>query len=77
MDLEMTTAQRAELAAAAAAAQRTRSWKRYQAVVLLAEGHAPAGVAHALRCHVASVYHWAAAWRGGWSKACTPERCGA
>ncbi len=63
MDLAMTAAQRAELAAAAATAQRTRAWKRYQAVLLLAEGDAPARVARSLRCHVASVYHWAAQWR--------------
>lgn len=63
MDLPMSAAQRAALEAAAAAAKRTRAWKRYQAVLLLAEGQAPATVAHALRCHVASVYHWAARWR--------------
>jgi transposase len=63
MDLTMTAAQRAELEAAADAAQRTRAWKRCQAVLLLAEGHPPARVAHALRCHVASVYPWVARWR--------------
>ena len=63
MELVMTPPPRAELEAAAAAAQRTRSWKRCQAVLLLGEGHAPAAVAHALRCHVASVYGWAARWR--------------
>lgn len=63
MDLAMTPVQRAELEAAVAAATRTRAWKRYQALLLLAEGQAPAAVAHALRCHVASVYGWAATWR--------------
>lgn len=65
MDLVVTVAQRAELAAAVAAEKRTRPWKRYQAVALLAEGHAPAVVAHSLRCSVSSVYAWAAAWRAG------------
>lgn len=63
MDLAMTAAQRSELEAAVGAAQRTRGWKRCQAVLLLAEGEAPAAVARALRCHVSSVYGWAAAWR--------------
>jgi transposase len=63
MELAMTLAQRAALEAAAAAEKRTRIWKRYQAVVLLAEGQSPGAVARALRCHVASVYAWAARWR--------------
>jgi transposase len=63
MELAMTPAQRAELEAAAAAAKRTRAWKRYQAVLLVAEGQGPARAAHALRCHVASVYAWVATWR--------------
>jgi transposase len=63
MEWSLTDGQRAALGAAAAAEPRTRSWKRYQAVLLLAEGQAPAVVAHALRCSVASVYHWAARWR--------------
>lgn len=63
MDLAVTPAQRAELAAAAAAAKRTRAWKRYRAVLRLAEGQPPAAVARSLGCHVASVYGWAAAWR--------------
>ena len=63
MELPLTETQRRELAAAAAAERRTRSWKRYQAVLLLAEGQAPRTVAHVLRCSLASVYHWAARWR--------------
>lgn len=63
MDVTMSAAQRAELDMAVAAAYRTRAWKRYQAVLLLAEGAPPGRVAHALRCHVASVYHWVARWR--------------
>lgn len=63
MDVTLTETQRAELEAAANAAKRTRSWKRCQAMVLLAEGQAPATVAHSLTCSVSSIYSWAAAWR--------------
>lgn len=63
MDLAMTLAQRAALEAAAAGEKRTRRWKRYRAVLLLAEGQTPATVAHALECSRASVYGWAARWR--------------
>lgn len=63
MELAMTEAHRLELEAAAAAEPSVRRWRRYRAVLLLAEGHAPAAVAHALRCSRASVYAWAARWR--------------
>lgn len=63
MRLRVTESQRTELAAAAAAEKRVRRWRRYQAVLLLADGHAPAAVARTLRCSRASVYAGAAAWR--------------
>lgn len=63
MELSLTESQRRELEAAVRAASRTRSWKRYQAVLLVAEGQAPGTVAQALRCSLASVYHWVARWR--------------
>jgi transposase len=63
VDLAMTETQRRELEAAAAAEPSVRRWRRYRAVLLLAEGQAPAAVAHALRCGRASVYAWAARWR--------------
>lgn len=63
MDVTLTATQRAELDAAAVAAKRTRAWKRCQAVLLLAEGQAPATVAHSLKCSVSSVYTWMATWR--------------
>jgi transposase len=63
MRLLVTESQRTALAAAAAAEKRVRRWRRYQAVLLLADGHAPAAVARTLRCSRASVYAWAAAWR--------------
>jgi len=63
MRLEVTESQRIELEAAAAAEKGVRRWRRYQAVLLLAAGHAPAAVAQTLRCSRASVYAWAARWR--------------
>jgi transposase len=63
MRLPVTETQRLELEAAAAAEKGVRRWRRHQAVLLLAEGQAPAAVARTLRCSRASVYAWAAAWR--------------
>lgn len=63
MHLTLTELQRTDLAAAAAAEKGVRRWRRYQAVLLLAEGHDLTAVAHTLRCSRASVYAWAAAWR--------------
>jgi transposase len=63
MPLTLTESQRIELEAAGAAERGVRRWRRFRAVLLLAEGHAPAGVAHTLRCSRASVYAWAARWR--------------
>ena len=55
MHLAVTESQRIEREAAAAAEPGVRRWRRYQAVLLLAEGQAPATVAHTLRCSRASV----------------------
>lgn len=63
MHLSLTDVQRAELEAAVAAERGVRCWKRYQAVLLLAEGQTPATVAHHVQCSRASVYGWAARWR--------------
>jgi transposase len=63
MDLTLTTAQRSALETAAATERRTRCWKRYQAVLLVAAGLSPRLIAQTLRCQVASVYGWVAAWR--------------
>lgn len=63
MPLLLTTTERAELVAAAAAERRVRRWKRYQALLLRAEGQTVEAVAAALGCSVASVYAWTAAWR--------------
>jgi transposase len=63
MQWTMTDPERNALETAAAAEPRVRRWRRYQAVLLLAEGQAPATVAHTVPCRRASVYAWAAAWR--------------
>lgn len=63
MDLTLTPAQRSALERAVATEPRTRRWKRYQAVLLVAEGLAPHLIARTLRCHIASVYGWVAVWR--------------
>jgi transposase len=63
MDLPLTPEERSALESAVTTEGRTRCWKRYQAVLLVAEGLDPPLIAHTLRCHVASVYGWVAAWR--------------
>ena len=63
MRLTLMEIHRTELEAACAAEKGVRRWKRYQAVLLLGAGQTPAAVAQTLRCSVASVYNWAAAWR--------------
>jgi len=63
MDLELSPSQRADLEAAAAGERRVRVWRRYRAVLLLADGDAPAAVATVLGCSLSSIYGWAGAWR--------------
>src|SRR5918993_3369936 len=63
MSLVLTPTDRAELEAAAAHEPRVRRWKRYQAMLLRAKGQTVVAVAAALRCILASVYAWTAAWR--------------
>jgi transposase len=63
MELVLTASDRAALEQAKAAEPRVRRWRRFQAVLLLADGEPPGRVASALGCAVASVYNWAAAWR--------------
>ena len=62
MDIMLSASQRTDLQAAAAAERRVRVWRRYQALLLLAAGQAPA-VAATLGCSLSSVYGCAAAWR--------------
>lgn len=63
MDMTVSEAERAELAAAQRRARGVRQWRRYQAVLLRADGVSLAAVAQALGCTQASVCHWARAWR--------------
>jgi transposase len=66
MRLELGARERVALEAAAAVERRARVWRRYRAILLLAE-RGPGEVAVALGCSRASVYGWAAAWREqGW-----------
>src|SRR5687768_16539718 len=63
MDLVLSPPQRAALEVAAASERRVRVWRRYRAVLLLADGVAPAAVATTLGCSLSSVYGWAGTWR--------------
>lgn len=65
MEIEMTEGARQAVEAAAAGERRARVWRRYQALLLLAQGQRPATVAQSLGCSRSSVYGWAAAWRQG------------
>jgi transposase len=63
MPLTVTVGERAALQAAQARNSAVRHWRRYQAVLLRAEGMPVALVAQALACTETSVYNWVAAWR--------------
>jgi transposase len=55
--------ERAELLAAQRSSRGVRQWRRYQAVLLRADGMSLADVAQALGCSQASVCNWTRAWR--------------
>ena len=61
--VEMTDDERAALDAAQRPARRVREGRRWQAVRLLADGHAAPVVAQMLGCSAAAVDCWAEAWR--------------
>lgn len=63
MPLSVTAEQRAALQAAQARSRNVRHWRRFQAVLLRAEGVPVATVAQSLNCTETSVYNWVAAWR--------------
>jgi transposase len=63
MPLTLTPDDRAALEAAQLQSQKVRHWRRYQAVLLRADGVAVAVVAQTLGCTQTSVYNWTAAWR--------------
>ena len=61
--LTLTSDERAALEVARARSRVVRHWRRYQAVLLRADGLAVAEVARALKCTETSIYNWTAAWR--------------
>lgn len=63
MLLALTPDERHDLDAVAGQERRGRRWRRYQAILLLADGQSPQQVAQALDCGVSTVYAWAATWR--------------
>src|SRR5581483_11870113 len=63
MPLVLSDSERVVLADAAAHERRVRRWRRYQAVLRVADGEHPEAVAASLGCSRASVYNWLAAWR--------------
>ncbi len=63
MPLTLTRDERAALHAAQACSRTVRHWRRYQAVLLRADGVPVATVAQTLDCTETSVYNWVAAWR--------------
>jgi hypothetical protein len=63
MQISVTSEERDALEVARRGARGVRQWRRYQALLLLAERRSPAEVAAVLGVGLASVYNWAAAWR--------------
>jgi len=63
MSLVPSESDRATLTDAAARERRVRQWRRYQAVLLVADGTSPPEAAASVGCSRASVYSWLAAWR--------------
>jgi len=63
MRLTLTTDERAALHAAQRQCQTVRHWRRFQAVLLRAEGVPVALIAQSLDCTRTSVQNWVAAWR--------------
>ena len=63
MSLTLTPEQRTDLEDAAAHARQTRTWKRYQGLLLLGDGQTLAQVSTALACGQSTIYRWVARWR--------------
>jgi transposase len=61
--LAMTAEQRAEVETAQRRSRNVRHWKRYQAVLLRADGMPLTVVAQTLGCSRVSVSNWTRAWR--------------
>ena len=65
MSLVFSERERTALVRAAAHERRVRQWRRYQAVLLVADGMPPQQAAASVGCSRASVYSWLTAWRAG------------
>lgn len=63
MLLTLTAKQRRDLEQAVTDARQTRTWKRYRALLLLADGQTIAQVSTALACGQSTIYRWVAIWR--------------
>lgn len=63
MALRVTAAERSALTAAAAREGRVRHWRRYRALLLLADGQSASAVAAGVGCSERSLWYWVAAWR--------------
>jgi transposase len=63
MALVLSDPEQAALMTAAARERRVRQWRRYQAILLVANGQLPGRAAASVGCSRASVYSWLAAWR--------------
>jgi transposase len=63
MSVTLSEDERAALRAAQARSAKVRHWRRYQAVLLRADGVPVAEVARDLGCSEASISNWTAAWR--------------
>lgn len=63
MQVALSEAGRVELPAAQRNSRGVRQWRRYQAVLLRADGMSLEAVAQALGCTQASVCNWTRAWR--------------
>src|SRR5215218_6213942 len=63
MVLELTPEHRAELEQAASTARQTRTWKRYQALLLLADGQSIAQISIVLACGQSTISRWVDTWR--------------
>ncbi len=62
MEISLSEEERAQLQAAQHACQGVRQWRRYQAVLLRADGMSLVAVAQALDCTPASVCNWTRAY---------------
>jgi transposase len=63
MQLTLTADERATLVTAAAHERRVRHWRRYQALLLVADDQTPEQAAAAVGASRASVYNWLVAWQ--------------